>query len=387
MSIGTFRSYTRILHGIGSSCRTGIEANNLGMKKVLLVTDPIIRKAGCTTEIEIGLQDEGIPYIIYDNVGIDPGTTEVEQGVKLVRKEGIDGIIAVGGGSVLCCAKGIALLLANPGDLREFEGRFKAAAPLFPLICLPTTAGSGSEVSPNFLISDKERNWKMTFFGEYYAKLAILDPLLLRSLPSGPAINASLDALTHAVEAYTSNQASLLSDAMALNAASTLYHNIVDASLTDSIDSKYSMLVASSMANIACGNAGLALVHATTYGLPELEHGYACGIMLPYVMEFNRPATVNKMANLAVAFGCSDHQKSKEQLSFECIDKLKELYEKLSFSDRLPSKLEGKNIEQIVEGILDAPMLKFNPRQPDRQDVQNMIEAAFIGYRERKYSI
>ncbi|MDQ0218745.1 iron-containing alcohol dehydrogenase [Peribacillus cavernae] len=381
MEFGTFRSQTRIVHGVGSSCRTGTEALELGMKKILILTDPIIRKVGCTKEIEVGLKDEGIPYIIYDHVSVDPGIEEVEHVVTLVQGEGIDGIIAVGGGSVICCAKAVALLLTNPGDLREFEGRFKADVPLFPLICVPTTAGSGSEVSPNFLISDKEKNWKMTFFGDYYAKLAILDPLLLKSLPSGPAINASLDALTHAIEAYLSNQSSLFSDALALQAASLIYKNIVESSLTDDIDAKHTVLIASTMANIACGNAGLTLVHAVTYGLPELEHGFACGVMLPYVMEFNRTACIERMADLAIAFGCEPYGKSKDELSIECIEKIKELYQKLSFVDQLPDKVDRNNISEIIEGTLNAPMIHFNIRQPSKSDIKLMIESAFDGWR------
>lgn len=381
MAIGIFRSNTRIVHGIGSSYKAGKEAKQLGMDKVLIITDPIIRKAGCTKEIEISLKEEGIPYLVHDQVSVDPGIEQVELGVQLVQKEGITGLIAVGGGSVLCCAKGVALLLNNPGDLRDYEGRYKASAPLFPLIALPTTAGSGAEVSPNFLISDHERHWKMTLFGDYYPAVAILDPLLLRTLPSGPAMNASLDALTHAIEAYLSNQASMISDSLALHSAAKIYENIIASSLTDDMDAKYAVLVSSAMANMACGNAGLGLVHGVTYGMPDLEHGYACGIMLPFVMEYNRPACVDRMAQLAVAFGSEAKGKSNEELSFEAIHRVKELYKKLSFPDRLPeNKISRSQLFEIVNGTLNAPTIPLNIRQPTRPEMEQLIESAFEGW-------
>jgi len=297
---------TVIRHGYNSAAQVGAEVKRLRAKKVLIVSDKGVSGAGLLDPITQSLEGARVPFVVFDDVEVDPGTATVHKGVKLLQNEGCNIVVVVGGGSPVCAAKGIALVATNGGAITDYEGIGKYKRPPLPVIAIPTTAGAGSEVSPMFIITDESRNYKMSVGGPAcYPTVAILDPFLLRNIPFWPAVNAGLDALTHAVEACWTNLSTPFTDSIALGAISLMMENLAPMVLTGDLEAKNKQLLASTMANVACGNARLGLVHALSQplGAYHLAHGYANGIMLPYVMEFNLPACEEKLAAMAIAMG------------------------------------------------------------------------------------
>jgi alcohol dehydrogenase len=378
--MSNFVAPTKMVFGRGTAAAVGGEAVALGASQVLLVTDLGVYNAGLTKAVEESLQSKGVGIHVFNEVEVDPSLDDVARGVKMARAENCDLIVVVGGGSPICAGKGIALVLANGGELKDYAGENKAPRPSLPLIVLPTTAGSGSEVSPNFQVHDHIKHIKYALNGKYYPQVAILDPLLLLTLPYWQAICSSFDALTHAVEAYTSNRATPASDAMALEAVRLMYQHLIPAAATTSVESREKQLLASSMANIACGNAGLGLVHAFTYGMEELPHGYACGLVLPFAMEYNLPVVPEKTAALARAMGVPCGLPIRET-AYQGLMELRRFYREVGFPNRITEQElpRGREAER-VEKILGARLIRFNARRVDKKDVERLLDAAYQGW-------
>ncbi len=380
-----FKSPTTIIHGEGKASYIIEELKQSEIKSVLLVTDEGVYAAGVTKEIESNLEGANINYEVFKDIEIDPSTSTVERGYELIQEKNMECVIVVGGGSPICAAKGIALLSSNGGDIETYSGFKKATKPSLPLIALPTTAGSGGEVSPNFLLKSRAGN-KIPFLGGYYPQLAILDPCLLEKLPFWQAICSSLDALSHAIEALLSPKATSFTDAAAFYSLSIMRNDLVKAAASNNNQSREQMLIASALANIACGNTSLGLVHATTYGLEQLSHGHACGLMLPFVLEFNLPVAKERMGEIAIALGLPP-VKSNHPLYYlanETIEIIKELYTEIGFPDRIPSDvISRESINEIVYAVENngKHMLDNNIRKANHKDLINLFERAFTGWK------
>lgn len=225
----------------------------------------------------------------FTDVRQNPDVACVSRGVEAFRAAQADLVVAVGGGSPMCAAKAIALIATNGGTIRDYEGFGKVSQRPLPTICLPTTAGSGTEVSAVTIITDEKRHIKMAIGSPLaFPPLAILDPELLLTLPFRQAAASGMDALSHAIEACLTTQATPLTNALALGAIRLMGENLVRAAKTRDLEAKGACLLASSMANMACGNARLGLNHALTWPISSLfgvPHGLANGIMLPYALE------------------------------------------------------------------------------------------------------
>lgn len=377
---------TRVLYGYNSVSLAAGEAKKLGAQKVLVVTDKGVRNAAVVDPLLRNLESGGLAYEIFDDVPEDPGTKVVDKGVQLLKQTGCNAVAIVGGGSPLCAGKGIALVATNGGNVRDYEGVEKYKTPPLPVIAIPTTAGSGSEVSASFIISDEQRNnYKMTINGYYcHPNVAILDPLLLRSLPARQFIISGMDALTHAIEATCTNQATPLTDAIAYEAIRLMMKNMVVAAYTDDLEAKRDQLFASTMANIACGNAKLGLVHAMSQplGSYHLAHGLANGILLPYVMEYNLPACEEKLARMAEVIGAAQPHMSVSQKARRAIDSVKELFVKVDFPDRLPEDVVPRSeIPKMASIAMGRSQVKVNMRKPREEEVAHIYELAYQGWR------
>jgi alcohol dehydrogenase class IV len=326
---------TKVIHGLHSVQQTGVEFKGLKGTKALVVTDKGVRSAGLVEAVMESLQKNGIGYAVFDEVEEDPGVVTVAKGVQLALTEKCDGIVVVGGGSPICAGRAIAVVVANGGEIRDYIGLNKAGKPPLPLIAIPTTAGSGAEVSQFILLKDEELHTKMVAGSPlYFPKVAILDPLLLKGLPFHQFVASGVDALGHAIEGYLTTMTTPITDALALQAVGMLYQNLRVAATSDDIDAKEACLVASSMANIACGNSRLGLVHAMSNpveGMFKVPHGISVGILLPHVMEFNLPASHSRLAALAKAMGESEAGRSPEELAARAIVALKRLLVDLDF--------------------------------------------------------
>jgi alcohol dehydrogenase len=396
----TFYLPTRIVHGPNSTAETGGQLKALGVTKALVVTDKGVRNAGLLDGVLDSLQKSGIPHIVFDEVEEDPGGTTVGKGAELASKENCDGIVVVGGGSPICAGRGIGVIVTNGGKIRDYAGLGKAAKPPLPLIAIPTTAGSGAEVSQFILLKDEELHAKMVAGSPlYFPRVAILDPLLLKGLPFRQFVASGVDALGHAVEGYLTTLTTPITDALALQAVSMLCQNLRMAATSDDLDAKEACLIASTMANMAGGNARLGLVHLMNNpleGMFKIPHGIAVGILLPPVMEFNLPASYERFASLAKAMGENEAGRSMEDLAPRAITALKRLLVDLDFPRKYPdSEIDRKAIPQMAAMAMggqytlsdpgrgyamSAPVPSANIRKATMGDLIKLYEKAFEGW-------
>jgi len=330
--IRQFQVPTRIHAGVGAATEAGIVLERLGARRVLAVVDRGLEKAGLLARL---LDGAGVRDIVVDVVLIDvnPAPAPVEEAAARAREAGVDVVLGIGGGSALGAAKAIALLQTNDVPLMGLEGADRAAHRPVPTVAIPTTAGSGSEVSNALVLHEPGlvREIVVRGFG-YEPVVAILDGTVLRDLPRDPLVFAALDALTHAFEALWARGGNVFTDACALHAAREIF-DVLPAAAAGRADGSNSsgdndallqrLLEASSLANLACGNSGLALVHALSSSpAVAVAHGLQNGILLPHVAGFNRE-TLSEPAE-------------------DLVDRLPELYDSIAFD------------AQFEDGVADA---------------------------------
>jgi alcohol dehydrogenase class IV len=354
----TFYSPTKIVHGPHSVQEVARECGILGITKAGIVTDKGVRNAGLIEGVLESLKKENIPFALFDEVEEDANTMTVAKGAEFVLKERCDGLIVVGGGSSICAGRGIGIIARNGGNIRDYVGLNKAAKPPLPLIAIPTTAGSGAEVSQIVILKDEERHAKIVVGSPlYFPKVAILDPMLLRTLSFGQFVISGVDALTHAIEAYLTTMTTPFTDSLALSAVGLLYTNLRTAASSDDLDAKEACLLGSTMANMACGNARLGLVHAISQpaeGMFKIPHGVAIGIFLPHIMEFNLLAGRQRMVTIAKTMGEFEGvDRSKGESAYDAILAIKRLLVDIGFPRKFPeSQVDRKAIPEMVKMIM-----------------------------------
>jgi alcohol dehydrogenase class IV len=272
----------------------------------------------------------------------------------------------------------------NGGSIADYEGIEKYKVPLLPVIGIPTTAGAGSEVSATFIITDEKRNYKMAVGGSrVFPSVAVLDPVLLLNIPFWPGINAAMDALSHAVGTCCTNDATPVTDSLAMASIAIMMEHLVPSVLTRDLNAKNKQLIASVMANMACGNAKLDLIHALSHPLGSfhMAHGLANGILIPYVMEFNLPVCQDKFVQMALAMGEGIQGLSMTQLAQKAIDRVKRLFIDAGFPRKIPSDIvDRKEIPNLVKQAMTRPMVKFNRRKSTEKDLAGIYERAFEGW-------
>ena len=284
--MGEFRARTRIVSGPGCVARhLGAEVAALPASRVVVVADRGFAEAGLLDAVVGDLPIAAL-------VGVDPGLAEAEAVGAACVELGADGVLVVGGGSALCAGKAAAIRLTNSRPLAEYMGRDRLDALPAPTIAVPTTAGSGSEVSTVVVLHDPAHTGHVVIRGAgYEPDVALLDGTLLATLPRRPLVEAALDALSHALEALWARKATAFTNALALSAAATIRLSLPIALCERSVDALQALIDASAMANLACGNAEMGLVHALTAAPSvHLPHGYQNGVLLPWVAAYNGPA-------------------------------------------------------------------------------------------------
>lgn len=361
--------------------KLGEEVKKAGASRAMLVTDKGIRGAGLLSGAEESLRTAGVDYGIFDDVEPDPDTRTVARCAEAVREHGSQLVVTLGGGSPICAGKGAALVVANGGNVRDYKGLGGKRNPPLPVIAIPSTAGSGSEVSPKFIITDEETGEKMTIGGpECFPLTAILDPVLLERLPYRQAVVSSLDAFSHAIEGFLAAGATPLTDALALGAVEVIYRKLLPAARGQALEDKNDMLLASSMGNIACGSAGLGLVHAMANAIPDVPHGFACGALLIPVLEFNLPACEPKMARMAAALGVGPGEPDAARRG---IGNLRDLYARIGFPDAIMANPFSKtvSVQERVDKVFrwSGRLMKSNPRQASANDVAEIFRRVVWG--------
>ena len=279
---------------IGEKARllAGRYAKNLGARHALVVTGPEVYKAGWVHGITENLEDEGIRHTVFDGVSPNPRDCEVMKGAELFRESGCDSIVVVGGGSPIDCAKGIGIVFSNGKNILEFEGVDNVQIPPPPMICIPTTAGTGADVSQFAIINDTKRKVKIAIISKKIVPdIALVDPEPLTTLSPELTAHTGMDAVTHSVEAYVSNASSPVTDIHALESIQLLNTYLPEAvSHPKKIEWRYQTMLGSLFAGLAFSNASLGAVHALAHslgGLSDLPHGECNALLLEHVMAFN----------------------------------------------------------------------------------------------------
>lgn len=316
---------------------------------------------------------------IFDDVEPNPKDITVENGLRLFKEKNCDSILGLGGGSPMDTAKAIAAMSTNPGRINEYCGVGKLKNPAAPLLLIPTTAGTGSEVSRGAVITDSSRNYKMLILSWFLApKVAILDPKLTVSLPPRTTAWTGVDALTHAIEAYVSTFANPITDIFALGAIRLISANLREAVKNGkNLDARSNMLLGSLLAGVATANARLGNVHALAHpvgGHFDTPHGLTCAVLLPIVMEFNLGAALKKFANIAEAMSKEVKGLSEKEAARKAIEAVRELCVDLEIPENL-SEL-GVNEEAIPQMVKDAAILPSNPRETTKEDLAKLYKSA-----------
>ncbi len=376
---------TQVECGHKVSEQTGEMVKKLGVNKVLIVTDKGVKAAGLLEGIEKSLHDVNLDYDIYDEVEPNPSTETFHKGTELLRTIKSDAVMAVGGGSSIDTAKGIAVMATNSGSILDYEGVGKIPNSPLPIIALPTTAGTGSEVTNSTVVTNKDTSFKLGVLSSYvYPSMAILDPSLILNLPQGITAATGMDALTHAIESYTSKAANPVSQAFATQAIKMIGENLTKTYFVGTdIKSRENMLVASMMAGAAFAQSRLGNVHAISHtlgGVFDIPHGIANAALLPFVMKFNLHACPERYRDISVALGNDVTGLSAIQAAEKAIDSVIEMNQTMN----IPLNIRELGIDldlvpKLVEDAMRSGNVLINPRLTKPADIQLIIEKAYKG--------
>jgi len=368
--------------GEGVSQKLGETAAGMGAKKAFVVYDKGVKAAGIVDGLIASLKAAGVEAVEYDGVLPNPPDTQVEEAAAIARSANADIIVAVGGGSSIDSAKAINILLTNPSPINQYDGINTVKAPGKPLIAIPTTAGTASEVTAFSIVTDTARKKKMVIGGQFVgATLALADPLLTVAMPPKITASTGLDALTHAIEAYVSKWAMIPTDVLALKAIDLIRSNIVKATRDGScVEARSAMLLGSMMAGFAFTNAVLGLVHSIAHPLSahfNLPHGVANAIGLPHVMEFNLPSAPARFRDIAGALGIDVTGMSDAAAAQAAVDLVKGLNKELEIPTLKECGITRDMFDLIAEDALKEVSTLFNPRDPSKEDILAILENAY----------
>ena len=354
-----FRVPSIISTGPGAAKEAGIHAKQLG-KKALLVTDANLVKIGLLEEVKASLDAAGVPYSIYDKVMREPVVEYVEEGLRAFRDAGADIVVSVGGGSPIDAGKAIASLSRNPGEISDYVGTSKIAKPSAPLIAIPTTAGTGSEVTPFTIITNTQTNVKMLISSPHLLPtVALVDPIMTLKMPQGITAATGLDALTHAIEAYVSIKAQPLTDTFALQAIRLISSNLRRAwSYPDDLEARSSVLMGALQAGLAFANSSVALVHGMARPIGayfHVAHGISNAVLLPAVIEYSVTGNPKRYADIAGAMGEQIRGLSTDDAAQRTIDAVKRLNADLQIPSLSGLGINVAKFESLVSKMaLDA---------------------------------
>lgn len=382
--ISNFYSPRKIILGKNIVKNVGDEVKALGGSRAIIVTDPGLVSTGFTKIVEDSLHEKKIESFLYDKVEPEPPARVVDECAKIIREEGYDIVIGLGGGSSLDVAKGVALMATNPGPVLDYVGLEVVPKPGIPKILIPTTAGTGSEVTKSLVLTDEEANTKKVVASSFaLAEVAILDPTLTFSMPRVITANTGMDALVHAIEAYVSVKTTPFAEILAMDAISLIAYNLPLAysKSTDEI-ARYNMMFAATIAGQAFGGSGLGAVHGLAYVLGNeyhIPHGRSNAIMLPHVMDFNKTGNLEKFAKIAQAMGENIEGLSLYEAAEKSVVAVKKLLDAVQIPYRFSEYgISKDDLPKLVEGgMKQARLFVPNPRDMNEEDVKIVYQNAF----------
>jgi alcohol dehydrogenase len=370
------------IFGFGALKLAGRYAKNLGASRVLVVTDPGVMAAGWTDQVIGSLTLEGLPFVIYSGVTPNPRAEEVMKGAELYKNSGCNLIMAVGGGSVMDCAKGIGIVVTNKKHILEFEGVDRVAIPMPPLICIPTTGGTSADVSQFAIISNTQEKNKIAIISKAVVPdVSLIDPLTLTTMDNYLAACTGLDALTHAIEAYVSIAHSAITDLHALAAIHLLSSYLVPSlAEPNNVELRKQVMLGSLEAGLAFSNASLGAVHAMAHslgGLLDLPHGEANAILLEHVMSFNFPEAGERFSQIGEAMGLDLRNRSLSEKKAAILAEVRRLRKAVGVEQSLGQKgVSSTDIPQLSKKAMNDPCIVTNPRLPVRRDIEVIFEEA-----------
>ncbi len=385
MTLGNWQYHapSRIVFGAGNVATVGDEVKTLGGKKVLIVTDKGVAGAGIVERVLEPLRAAGIEAFVFDKVEANPRVTTVEEGYRFFTEKGCDMAIGLGGGSSMDSAKAICILATNPGPIIQYEGANKIPNPPAPTIAIPTTAGTGAEVTQTCVVTDATRNYKVSVRSIWnISKVALLDPQLLTSLPPRVVASTGMDALSHATEAYISTAATPLTQALGLEAIRVISSRLRDFYNDPSDESAASdMLYAAMTAGLSFANARVTAVHAIAHALGghfNIPHGTACAMMLVPVLKFSQEVAADRLAKVAEAMGVDTRDLSVEEAATRGIEAIAQLTRDIGIPSRLSDL--GVTEDKIHAMAVDADVSGIHlntPRKVTLEDEVALIKSVF----------
>jgi alcohol dehydrogenase class IV len=378
--IKQFYSPTRVVSGSGALESLGEETRSLG-SKVLVVTDAGVQKVGLIEPIVRALEAAKLQVQIFTEVESNPTVQNVAAGHAAQNSFAAEVLVAVGGGSAIDTAKAVAVLATNPGTIGDYEGFEKLKALPLPLIAIPTTVGTGSEVTKGAVISDHARHHKIiAVSNKMYPRIAFLDPRMVESLPGSICAATGLDALTHAIEGYVALFQNPFSDALNLSAIELIGLHLRPATAGNG-EALHQMQIAACLAGAGFHNAGLGIGHAlanTIGGHFNVHHGAANGILLPHVMQFNLIANLPRFSRIASALG----EKTKELTLSETGAMAVRAVQRLIADVGMPSRLRDLGVkEELLDQISKESLVQLdrpaNPRKNSQAELRAVLQAAY----------
>jgi alcohol dehydrogenase len=366
--------------GPGSSAELGRSIRDHGASKVLVVTDEVLNDLGIVATATASLAEAGVDLVVYDEVRPDPTFAQVERGHRRMVAHGCDAVLAVGGGSPIDAAKVIAAMATNGGDLAKLEGKFRVRHPPAPLFAVPTTAGTGSEVTIAAVVSETDSHRKRFFIDPKLLPTAVaLDPELMTGIPAPITAATGMDALTHAIESYVSRATTPRTESWATTAVRLVFEHLpVAVDDGNDLEARTGMALASYYAGLAFTRTSVGYVHAIAHNLGArygTPHGLANALVLPHVLEFSRPAADRRLAELGDLLGVPDGPDGDRAGAF--IDAVRALEASIGIPTTLDS-LEADDIGTLAEqatgeAFLDYPAPRFMTRRQCEQVIEKLL--------------
>ena len=354
----------------------------LSSKCVLVVTDKGLIKVGTAGKVTAVLDNANIQYVVYDGVEPNPTTRIVYDALHFYQEHQCDAIIAIGGGSPIDVAKAVSILSANGGKIQDYNGYNKSKKRGTPIIAVNTTADTGSECTRAYVVTDEETKTKMLMVDtNCLAHLALNDPMLMVGMPPSLTAATGIDALTHAIEAYICNTHTPYTDALSLEAVRLVSGSLRDAVRDGSnMDARTNMCWAEYMAGLAFSNAGLGLVHGIAHqlgGFYNIPHGLANAILLPRVLEYNRPYCMGRLATVAQAMGEKCDNLSVDQASKKAIEAVRRLCDDVKIPKLCDTNFRMEDIDVLAEHALEDTATQTNIVRPTLDDVKTILAKTY----------
>lgn len=370
------------IFGTGARKLAGRYAKNLGLNKVLIVTDKNIKTKFFYEDMIKSLEERNIQYAVFDEISPNPREYEVMNGVELYIKEKCRGIISIGGGSPMDCAKGIGIVVSNGGEILQFEGVDKIPKTIPPLIFIPTTAGTASEVSQFTIINNSREHVKIAIISKSIVPdIALIDPETTLTMDRYLSACTGVDALVHAIEAYVSTAAFPVTDLHAVEAIKTVYGYLPKViAEPENITYRSKMMYASLQAGLAFSNAILGAVHAMAHslgGLLDLPHGECNALLLNSVVDFNYPARCDKYDNILQEIGIKISGMGLPARKKALLDSIEELKQSVGINKTLSKVgVTRENIPLLAAKAVKDPCILTNPREVKLEEAEELYERA-----------